>query len=138
MSVVIPHKAIERVANSVDPKRTILEIVGDLSGLTITGDMVLMATYIRPTKTSGGIIRPDINVQEDVWQGKVGLVLKWGNTAYQDTPDYIFHEKDKVYPEEWGIYKVGDAWSMNVRGVPCRLVRDINIRAKVDDPLIVL
>lgn len=137
MAVVVPHRAIEKVASASDPRQAILDAVGDLSGVKIAGDSVLIGTYIRPQKTAGGIIRPDINVQEDVWQGKVGLVLKWGNTAYQDTPEYVFHDADKVSPGEWGIYKVGDAWSLNINGYPCRLVRDVNIRMQIDDPQIV-
>ena len=136
MSVVVPHRAIERVSLATDPKAEIFDIVGDLSGVRLMGDTVLLGTYIRPGKTKGGIIRPDDNVAEDVWQGKVGLVLKLGPDAFEDTPDYAFNGQ-KVAIGEWCIYKVGDAWSLNVSGYPCRLVRDVSIRLKVDDPGIV-
>lgn len=136
MSVVVPHRAIERVSQSSDPKQAILDTVGNLSGVHLLADMVLLGTYIRPQKTAGGIIRPDTNVQEDVWQGKAGLVLKLGPDAFEDTPDYNFNGQ-KVNIGEWCIYKVGDAWSLNINGYPCRLVRDVNIRLTVDDPQIV-
>ena len=63
MSVVVPHRAIERVSQASDPKQAILETVGDISGVHLLADMVLLGTYIRPQKTAGGIIRPDVNVQ---------------------------------------------------------------------------
>ena len=69
--------------------------VGDLSGVEVFNTQVLVAVYIRPEKTSGGIIRPDSVREEDKYQGKVGLLLKKGRTAFideearshQDIPD---------------------------------------------------
>ena len=84
MSVIIPHRAVEAISTAKDPKKAIPELVGNLDGIEVIGDMVLVGIYIRPEKTAGGIIRPTINKQEDVWQGKVGLVLKWGPDAFID------------------------------------------------------
>ena len=136
MSVVVPHRAIEAVSNSKDPKKTILETVGDLSGVEVMYNMVLIAQFIRAEKTSGGIIRPNMNVQEDVWQGKSGLVLKLGPNAFVDDEDDTFYGQ-KVEVGEWCVFKVGDAWSLNVNGYPCRLARDSSIKLKVKDPNIV-
>lgn len=135
MSVVVPHKAIGRIATSDDPRQAIFDVIGDLSGVEVLGDRVLIGTFIRNEKTKGGIIRPDINVQEDIWQGKAGLVLKLGPDAFKDTPDYTFSREVKV--GEWCVYQVGDAWSININNCPCRLVRDVNIRMVVQDPNIV-
>ena len=136
MSVVVPHRAIEAVSESKDPKKAIMDWIGDLSGVHMMADTVLIGTFIRPKKTAGGIIRPDVNVQEDVWQGKAGLVLKCGPDAFKDTPDYSFNG-ETVSVGEWVVYKVGDAWSLNIKGYPCRLIRDVSIKLKVDDPSIV-
>lgn len=137
MSIVVPYQAIDKVSNSGDPKKAIMEAVAPkLSGVTPMGDMVLIGTYIRPQKTAGGIIRPDSNVQEDVWQGKVGLVLKLGQDAFEDTADYGFNGQ-RVDIGEWCVYKGGDAWSLMVNGYPCRLVRDVNIKLKIDDPSVI-
>src|SRR5437879_9689327 len=138
MSVVVPHRAIKVVSETKgDPSRVIMEMVGDLKDIEVIGDMVLVATYIRPEKTSGGIIRPDANKQEDVWQGKVGLVLKWGPDAFIDPATGSVYEQ-KVNVGEWCVYKIGDAWSFNYRDYPCRLVRDVNIRMKITDPSVIL
>lgn len=114
----------------------ILKMVGDLSGVTVMFNMVLIGTFIRSERTTGGIIRPDANVTEDVWQGKAGLVLKLGPNAFVDDADDSFYGQ-KVEPGEWVVYKVGDAWSLNVNGFPCRLVRDSSIKLKVNDPNVV-
>lgn len=134
MSVVIPRRSIGVVAASTDPKEAIVKQVGDLSGVRVLKDDVLIGTYIRPEKTSGGIIRPDVNVEEDVWQGKVGLILKFGLDAFIDTDDYKF----TTVPEagDWVVYFIGDAKALTVNGYPCRLIRDVSIRMIIDDPQI--
>ena len=136
MSVVVPHRAIEIVSNSRDPKQAIFDTVGDLSGVDVIGDQVLIGIYIRPEKTAGGIIRPTVNVQEDVWQGKVGLVLKWGPDAFRDPEDGILYEQ-RVEIGEWGVFKIGDTMSLNINNYPCRLVRSNTLRLKVKNPNIV-
>ena len=43
--------------------------------ISVLGTNVLIATYIRPEKTAGGIILPDRSKDEDVYQGKVIALL---------------------------------------------------------------
>lgn len=136
MSVVIPARAITAVSEAADPKKAIIEIVGDLSGVDIMYNMILVGTYIRPNKTKGGIIRPDVNVQEDTYQGKVGLVLKLGPDCFVDD-DYTKFNGQKADVGEWCVYKVGDAWSVTVNGYPCRLMKDSNIKMKVSNPEVI-
>ena len=137
MSVIIPHRAVEAISTAKNPKQAISELVGDLNGVEVIGDMVLVGIYIRPEKTAGGIIRPTINKQEDVWQGKVGLVLKLGPSAFRDPEDgKLFEQRADL--GEWCVFKVGDGWSVNINDYPCRLVRDTSIRLKVKDPNVVL
>jgi len=139
MSLVVPRRAIEAVSNSTDPKAAIVDRVGDITGVHLMADMVLLGTYIRPQKTAGGIIRPDSNVEEDVWQGKVGLVLSLGPDAFEDTSDYTFNFGPGGKPKvgDWVVFKVGDAWGLNINGYPCRYIRDVGIKLKVDDPSII-
>ena len=134
MGVVVPHRAIDAVATSKDPKKAIFDFVGDLSGIHVLSNRVLVATYMRPEKTQGGIIRPDANKEEDVWQGKVGLVLKWGTDAFKDDAEYHFAEEDKPKIGEWVVYNVVDARTIMVKGFPCRMLRDASIMMRVDDP----
>jgi len=139
MSVVVPHRTIETLSQSNSPeefKKAMLRTIGDLSGVNVLFNMVLIGIYIRPERTAGGIIRPTDNVKEDIWQGKAGLVLKLGPNAFQDDDEAKFYGQ-KVDVGEWGVFKVGDAWSLEINKVPCRLVRDSNIKLKVEDPSIV-
>lgn len=136
MSVAIASRAIELVSQALDPKKAILDMVGDLDDVEVMGEMVLIGVYFRPEKTKGGIIRPTVNVEEDAYQGKVGLVLKWGGNAFRDPRDGQLYDQ-RADVGQWCVFKVGDAWSLNVRGYPCRLVRDANIRSTIKDPSIV-
>ena len=137
MSVIVPHRAVEAISIAKDPKTAIPKLVGDLDGIEVIGDMVLVGIYIRPEKTAGGIIRPTINKQEDVWQGKVGLVLKWGPDAFKNPETGRLYEQNAAVGE-WCVFKVGDGWSLHINDYPCRLVRDIAIRLKVKDPNAIL
>ena len=137
MGVVVPHKAIDVVANASNPKKAILEIVGELSEVHVPRNLVLLGTYFRPQKTAGGIIRPDSNVEEDMWQGKVGLVLKLGPEAFKDSDDYSFAEEDKYQVGDWVTYFVNEARAIQINGYPCRTVRDSGLQLKVVDPNIV-
>jgi co-chaperonin GroES (HSP10) len=135
MGVVVPHKAIDIVANSKNPKRAILDLIGDHSGYEVTHNWVLMATYFRPQKTSGGIIRPESNVEEDMWQSKVGLILQLGPEAFKDTADYSFSIKCGV--GDWVTYSVNETRQQQVNGYPCRIIRDASITGRAMDPNIV-
>jgi hypothetical protein len=134
MGVVVPHKAIDIVANAKDPKKAILEALGDLSGLRLQANQVCVATYFRPAKTAGGIIRPDINLEEDMWQGKVGLIVKLGPEAFKDSEDYKFAEASRRKVGDWAVYHVNEARNVGVKGYPCRFMADSAIKAEVDDP----
>lgn len=136
MSVVIPHKFIESISKATDPKQAILDFVGDLSGFEVIGDRVLVGIYMRPEKTSGGIIRPDMNKAEDVWQGKVGLVLKWGPDAFVDDNGELYEQRVEV--GEWGVFFVGDGKPMEVNKAPCRIVKSASFVAKINNPEMVL
>lgn len=136
MPLAASAQIVDLISKSKDPKKDILKCVGDLKGVKVKWNLVLVATYIRSETTKGGIIRPDMNVAEDEWQGKVGLVLKLGSMAYQDDAENNFQD-ERVEPGEWAVYHVGDARSINVNGYPCRLIKDSSIRMVVDDPSII-
>ena len=136
MGVVIPHKAIKAVSSSRDAKRAILDFLGDLSDIEVLLNRVLVATHIRSDRSAGGIIRPDMNVEEDVWQGKCGLILKCGPDAFKDDAEYTWGES-KLDIGDWGVYKVGDGWSVTVKDYPCRIVRDSSFMMRVQNPNLV-
>lgn len=118
-------------------KRHVLGALGDtLPDVEVMFNMVLLAIYIRPEKTKGGIIRPGLNVEEDAYQGKAGLVVKIGPNAFEDDGEYNFHGQT-VEVGDWCVFKVGDAWPLSINGIACRLVRDSGLKLKVKDPSVV-
>lgn len=129
-------RAVSEIAEATDPKKAILDKLQEpLKSVDLMENMVLLATYIRPAKTAGGVWRPDTNLQEDIYQGKVGLLVKAGPSAFSPDGEYSF----KGAPEigDWVVYRVGDAWSLNLNGYPCRLVKDIAVRMKIKDPNVI-
>lgn len=136
MSVFLNRQAVDEISkiDSLDQKvEAIKKKVGDLSKHNPMFNMVLLAAYVRPSVTKGGIIRPNENVEEDIWQGKTGLVLKHGPDAFQDSEEYSFNGQ-RAEVGEWVVFKTGDAWQLTINDWPCRLVRDSAIRMKTDDP----
>ena len=106
-----------------DPKDEIWKAIGDLSDFQLFGNEVLVAIYIRPQKTSSGIFLTDNYRDEDKWQGKIGLVLKKGNTSLVDPTDM-------VEVNDWVLFRPSDGWGLTVNGVMCRLLDDRVIRGR--------
>lgn len=116
---------IEAISQAKDPKQAIIDAVGDLSKESILWDLVLVGTYIRPEMTKGGIIRPKENVAEDAYQGKAGVILKFGEGV-----DNIWNLQEG----DWIAYSIKDGMSVTLNETPCRLISYEKIRMKVSDP----
>lgn len=127
--------------HEIDPRVAINNRVGDISGVEIFGNDVLVAIYKRPTKTKSGIILTDNTLNEDVHQGKVGLVLKLGPTAYLDEDGNKFRD---IKEGDWVVFRPSDGWRVTLNTlqgtyskddtVDCRIVSDISVRCRVQDP----
>jgi len=115
-----------------DPKEAILEDLGDISKVELFHNQVLLAVYIRPTKTKSGLILTDNHVDEDRYQSKVGLLVKRGPMAFEQDDNWFsnltFNDHD------WLVFRPSDGWSITVNGVLCRIFDDINIKGRVDHP----
>jgi len=135
MGVVTPRK-FSQIAEATDKKKAILEAVGDLSDIEVMFNQVLVGIYFRPAVTAGGIIMPQSTQQEDQYQGKIGLVLKVGPTAFQSDNDTDFAGQS-VKEGDWIVLRPGDGWELTLRETTCRLVTDRNVRMKIADPLTV-
>lgn len=131
MGLAVPQTV--KKFSEVQGKGAIIQTVGSLDSIKVMQNMVLVATYIRPEKTSGGLYLPDSAIEEDIYQGKVGLVLKMGPAAFEDSDEPRFYgQKAKIH--DWVVYRVGDSWDLTLRNVHCRLIRDDNIRLVINDP----
>jgi len=125
-----------RMNHSVDPKKVILDDMGDISNVKLFNNQVLVAIYLRPEQTSTGVWLPEKNRDEDKYQGKAGLVIKLGPLAFDETNDNFFKDVD-VKLHDWVYFKPSDGWSITVHGVLCRILDDSAVRGKIDAPDVV-
>jgi co-chaperonin GroES (HSP10) len=119
--------------HEIDPAKVILDEIGDTSKVEVFNNQLLVAVYIRPEKTKSGLLLPGQTRDEDKFQSKVGLVLKKGPSAFQDTSGEWFQDID-IDVNEWIIMRSSDGWSITVNGVLCRMIDDMNVRGRVDHP----
>lgn len=119
--------------HAVDPKQKLLEDIGDLSNVEIFNNQILVAVYVRPNKTKSGIYLSDQSREEDKIQGKVGLVVKKGPSAFVDEANEWFKDVS-VEVNDWVVFRPSDGWGITVNNVLCRMIDDTAVRGKVDVP----
>lgn len=139
--------AVHKVSEpKYDPKAEILAKLGDISGIEIAQNEVLIAIYMRPEKTSGGIVLPHQNLKEDRYQGKCGLVVKIGSacrfTRKNETTGVEYGLNIQLH--DWIVVRPSDTWALDINSdidalqvqdfVQCRLAYDDQIRMRVTDP----
>lgn len=122
-----------KLSRASDLKKAILEAVGDLSGYTVLGSNVLLAAYIRPEKTSGGIIMPENRLDEDRFQGTVSMILKMGPEAFKYVGGYAY---EGPVPEagQWVMHHASDVRELFIRKTSCKLIDASLIRMIVPEP----
>ena len=116
-----------------DPKEKILEALGDLSNVEVFNTQVLVAVYIRPQKTKSGLYLSDKTIDEDRYQGKVGLLVKMGPHAFHDESGEWFNDTS-FRLHDWLVYRPSDGWSITVNGVLCRMLSDTQIKMRIQSP----
>lgn len=129
--------AIDKISKAQDPKKALVEQIGELAirGYKLMEDDVLLATYIRPEKTKGGIILTAKTKDEDRFQGKVGLLLKKGPTAFKyDRTGHHYYEGDAPEIHDWVVYRASEGWEIALNGVSCRVIKSSALRGAVTDP----
>lgn len=126
----MPHMAM---FHETDPAQEIWSGVGDLSGISVFNNKLILATYMRPEKSKGGLIMTDMARSEDRWQSKIGLLIKMGPQAFIDDTGRWFSGV-KFELGDWLVYRPADGWNMEINGKPCRVFDDINIVGRVEHP----
>jgi len=116
-----------------DPKDHILEEIGDLSNFELFHNQVLCAVYIRPQKTKSGLFLPDSTTDEDKYQSKVGLIVKLGTDAFVDASDKWFQGVE-IEEKDWIVFRPSEGWSITVNGVLCRIIDDVNVLGRIQQP----
>lgn len=117
-------------------KEEIIASVGDLSGLRVMHNQILVGIYMKPEKTAGGIYMTDKTRDEDKWQGKVGLVLQKGPLAFEDDGTNIFKGQN-VQEGDWIMYRVSDGFPIDINETHCRLIEDSHVKGVVSDPKVI-
>ena len=110
------------------------KMVGDLSGWTVLHEDVLVITWVNRRITAGGIVLPEKSVDEDRWQGTVGLVAKLGDNA--------FTLGQWGLPYKGTVPKIGDyvtfhpssASETSINGISCKFVPASLTKAIIPDP----
>jgi co-chaperonin GroES (HSP10) len=124
------------MSHEIDPVAAILDKIGDIDGIELFNNQVLVAIYIRPEKTKAGIILPDQTRDEDQHQSKVGLVLKMGDRAFDDH----YREKYtdvKIRKDDWIFFRASDGWATTINKVLCRIVEDVDVKGRISGPDVV-
>jgi co-chaperonin GroES (HSP10) len=122
-----------KMTHAIDPKQAILDEIGDLSSFELFNNKILLATYKRPEKTKSGIILTDNNRSEDIFQSKVGLLVKIGPSAFEENEEGWF-DGETFELGDWIVHRPSDGWSINIHGVDCRILRDTQVEGRVVDP----
>lgn len=124
------------MVHDVDPVEVIRKKVGDLSNFKLFYNHVLLGVYERPEKTKSGLYLSDQTRNEDRHQGKAGLVLAKGPTAFVSDSNYDFKGQN-VDVGDWVAIFVSDGRPLMINGQLCRLVEDQYIRLKIPAPDVV-
>ena len=91
-----------KIHHEIDPKQKILDEIGDLSGVDIADNNVVVAVYQRPNtmKVGGKVLElAPVSIAEDRYQSKVGLIVAHGPQAFKDPNGVFFNGVD---------FKIGD------------------------------
>lgn len=130
---------LREIAQQADPRQALLDSLGNISSIEVFHNLVLVATYIEPEKTAGGIIKPDRTLAENRFQGKAALVLKLGPLAFKDD-NVVKFGGVMLCPGEWVMVRPSDGFELfavqsgSSEGTSCRLFADIDIKGRVADP----
>lgn len=135
MPAIVPL-TINAIAGSDDPRKLIQEMLAPAIGkIKVFGAQVLVATYIMPDRTRGGILLSDKTKEEALWQGSIGLVVKKGPWAFRDDPSSnIDWQGQDVEIGDWVLFRFSSAWEQHFNGLSVRFVEDRDIRGVIDDP----
>ena len=110
------------------------KMVGDLSGWTVLHEDVLVITWVSRRITAGGIIRTELSVDEDRWQGTVGLVAKIGENAFTLGQWGLPYNGTKPKVGDYVTFVPSSITETSINGVSCKYVPASLIKAIIPDP----
>ena len=126
----MPHMEME---HEVSPAAKLVEQAGDISNVEVFNNQLLVAVYVRPAKTKSGIYLTDKTTEEDRYQSKIGLVLKMGDSAFNDKSGEWFNGV-QIEEGDWIIFGRYAGARMAIDGGEIRILNDDEILATIKDP----
>lgn len=130
--------SVFNITHDNDPAEEIRKSVGNIDNFRPGPGKVLLAIYKRPEKI-GSIYRPNTNKEEDVFQGKVWLVLKQGPMCFMDS-DQGSYGGFKAEVGEWVLARNSDGYRFDLcgsnsgEGYECLIIQDRYIKMVVPTP----
>jgi len=121
-----------------DPGIVIAEQVAPyIDGLEVAAYHVLVGVYVRPEMTAKGVIIPNTAGPrvEDVWQGKVGMIIKVGPLCFEGGEAKRFTKVPEV--GNWIVFNIGDTFAFQLghgEGTRCRMVFQEDVKLVVENP----
>ena len=119
-----------------DPAQEIVDKIGYIDDIDLYYNKLLIGIYKRPERTKSGIILTDEIREEDNFQGKAGLVLKIGPTAFMDDGAAKFHGQS-VKVGDWIVFRPSNGLKMDINGVRCVLLQDVQVELRISSPDVV-
>jgi len=118
-----------------EPKKSLVWLTKNVlkDEIKVLHSQVLVMGYVAPARTKGGLFMPDKVVEEDRFQGNVGIVVALGAGAFRDDHIAKFNG-DSLAVGDWVMYVAADGVSLFINEIPCRLFSDTRILMKVQDP----
>lgn len=127
------------VVHDHDPAKLIMDRIGPVPEETVQFARILVAIYTPPLadKTDGGVYVAQKIQEEDVneylWQGKVGLIVALGPQAYKDDESVKFHgTANKV--GDWVWFSPSHGMACDINQVFCRVFKEADILGKIPHP----
>lgn len=99
-------------------KAHILQAVGDIGDLDVFGRQCLVAVYVKPNITPGGIALPIREIKNDWWESKAVLLLKCGPDAFKGDDGYLqaMYGGRPPQPLEWLFANASSGLQTNICG----------------------
>lgn len=124
---------IREISEAEDPKKAILKWTKGIEKEYVLSDRVIVATYARPGKTSGGVILTDTVRMEDVHMGVCGLIVALGENAFKYDGAYKF-EGTPPKLHDWVVFRPSESVSISYNKASCRILHAESIMCVTKHP----
>lgn len=118
-----------------DQRLMIISMLGDMRKKRVLGGKLIVATFVTPQKSKGGIIYIDKRKDASRYEGKVGLVICIGPAAFMFDQDTTYkYIGPRPAPGDWVWYRASDAPERWIKEVSCRSIHYGAIEGITDNP----